>query len=221
MIKWSFLLFCCVLGACTTSRLVKPLPEKKLGVGANLGGPLIKFGTATIPVPLSSLTAAYGLKDHTSLYGSLHTTGLLFGVAYIDLGMVRRVLAPQGYVPGFSVSPLLNIGVDLHEFNPKLWPQLDLNAYWDYGKSKNHFVYVGVNNWFELASHLPDSELKQRHHWLFTPQVGNTWVTPKWRYTLEMKWTAANVNSSYNVGNYKGIGEQGAVGVYVSIMRYF
>lgn len=219
--KWWYTLLTFLLCACSASRLVKPLPEKKLGISCNMGGPLIKFGSATIPIPLSSVSAAYGLKNHTTVFGSLHTTALLFGVGFIDLGMTRSLVKPKGCIPGFSVSPMINLSTDFRKFNSKLWPQLDLNAYWDYGKSKNHFFYLGFNNWFELARKLPDTEQKQEHHWFLSPQIGNTFVTPKWRYTLEMKWSAANVNSSYNVGNYIGIKEKGALGVYVSIMRYF
>ena len=221
MYRFGLLLYVIALFSCTPSRLVKPLAKSQIGVAAHVGGPLIKYGNATIPMPLSSISAAYGWKDATSVFGSVHTTALLFGVGFIDLGVVHRVVAPQGYMPGVSITPMINVSTDFYKFKTKAWPQVDANVYWEYGKEKQHFVYAGVNNWFELATHIPNTEQKVSSHWFLTPQLGNTWVTSKWRYSLELKWSAANRESGYNVGGYSGMGGRGAVGVYVSVMRYF
>src|SRR5688500_4123785 len=90
--------------SCAASRFVKPREEKQSAVSANLGGSLFEFGGITIPMPLTSITYGYGLKEKTTLFGSLHTTSLLFGVGQIDLGAVHEFKSQDGWIPAITVS---------------------------------------------------------------------------------------------------------------------
>ena len=58
MYKYILFFFILLIEACAPERYVKPLAAKQQATGLALGGPLIKFGENTIPMPF--LTANYG-----------------------------------------------------------------------------------------------------------------------------------------------------------------
>ncbi len=208
--------------ACTSQKIVKPLEKGEQQVSANLGGPLIGFGGLTIPIPLTSINYARGLSDSLTLHGGLQTTSLLYKTIQLDAGATYGILECHGWKPGLSVSGSLNFLADMREGNASLYPQLDANLYWDYGKS--HFMYVGSTNWIELRGTKAHGRTQEKR--LLTGiQFGNTWVTDKWSFTAESKWLAPTRSSLYSVVDYKSYnfgGEpQGAVGLYFGIARRF
>ena len=77
--------------SCTPSRVIRPLAAKEIQVGASLGGPIINFAGAKIPVPFTSLYAAYGLDSSRSIFGGVHTTAAAAGVAQIDIGLTQSL----------------------------------------------------------------------------------------------------------------------------------
>jgi len=214
---FSFLIALAAFSSCAPSRLVRPLEKGKKIVSANLGGPLIGFSGKTIPLPLTSLMYAQGIKNNTSAFGSLHTTSLLFGVIQTDIGICQRVYFNDSLRLGISVNPSLNLAFDKWEKNFMCWPQLDINAYYEI-KPKKSFLYAGIENWFELAQNKADDQ-KQTRHWLFCPQAGYTYCRAKWNYNIEMKFIAPNIKNTPNVVDYKGINGQGALGLYFTFTR--
>ena len=204
--------------SCAPTRLIRPLNKGEKVISANLGGPLFDFHNLTIPIPLTSLMYAQGLTDNTSVFGSIHTTSLLFGVAQTDIGICQKVYYNDSLRLGVSANPALNIA---QEFWPatsggfKCWPQLDLNAYWEFNPHKS-FVYAGIENWFELAQQRPDGET-QTTHWIYCPQIGYTSVRHKWNYDFELKFIAPNLDNLPNVVDYFGIGGNGALAVYFTV----
>jgi hypothetical protein len=184
----------------------------------NLGGPLIKFSGTVIPIPLSSLSYARGMSEITSIYGSLHTTSLLFRTVQLEVGVLRNLAPEQEKLPGVSTSLTANLALDF-QGNTKLWPQLDLNLYKTYS-SKKHFAYIGVSNWFELSSTRSTGE-KQPYQWLFNPEIGNTFNSAKWAYTVELKYLVPNVPATPNVVSFVSPGGRGALGMYFTIARRF
>ncbi len=217
-----FLLALIFFNSCAPSRLIRPLDKGQKTISANLGGPLFDYHNLTIPVPLTSIMYAQGITDNTSVFGSIHTTSLLFGVAQTDIGVCQKIYYSDSLHLGVSVNPALNIA---QEFWPqfsggfKCWPQLDLNAYWEIHPKKS-FVYAGIENWFELASQRADGQ-PQTTHWLYCPQVGYTYCRLKWNYNIEMKYIAPNLNNLPNVVDYFGIGGKGALGLYFTVTRKF
>jgi len=208
--------------SCAPSRLIRPLDKGQKVVSANIGGPLFHYSGTVIPVPLTSLMYAQGITDNTSVFGSVHTTALLFGVAQTDIGVCQRLYYNDSLHLGISVNPALNIA---QEFWPqfsggfKLWPQIDLNAYWEIHPKKS-FVYAGFENWFELATQRADAQ-PQTTHWLFCPQVGYTYSRLKWNYSIELKYIAPNLDNLPNVVDYVGIGGKGTLAFYISVSRKF
>ncbi len=208
----------CLL-ACAPTRYVRPLAEGELAVGADLGGPLISFSDVVIPLPLTNVNVGYGLTGNTTVFGGLHTTALAFKLLQLDAGAVHAFRQPAGFVPGFSASGTLNLMTGLSDWQTRLFPQADLNAFWEHGARRN-VIYFGMSNWFETKSTRAHGE-EQPAHWLPSLQLGYTFVRSKWDYTVELKQVAFNQDESKIVVDYYGPGDKGASGVYFGLRRRF
>ncbi len=200
--------------SCAPSRYIKPLERKQTVVTATLGGPLILYAHTTIPVPMTTMAVGHGFTDNLTGFAGLHTTSLLFGVFQTDIGVVKQLSAQHGWLPGITVSPVANLMIDKWAGIFSFYPQLDLNAYWNYPK-RPHYVYFGLSNWFDMATR--STEDPQTSHWLPMLQLGNTMVTKKWMYTLEVKY-APRINNPVVV-EYQGIGQATALGVYIGVTK--
>ena len=64
-----FIGFAFMISNCAPTRFVTPLKKGEWAGGINIGGPLINFAGATIPVPFSSLYAGFGHTDRTTRQG--------------------------------------------------------------------------------------------------------------------------------------------------------
>ncbi len=133
--------------------------------------------------------------------------------------MVKRIVAQQRGFPGISITPVANV-IYRNKEASKFYPQLDVNAYWEYNKGRN-FFYAGLSNWFELSS-TKASDQKQDHHWLLSPMIGEYFIRKKWSIHVELKIVAANLPSQKTVAEYKTpLGQNGAAGIYVGYTRKF
>ncbi|MBL4594071.1 MAG: hypothetical protein JKX68_09685, partial [Flavobacteriales bacterium] len=117
--------------SCMPSRIVRPLDKGQKAVGAHLGGPLIGFTGTTIPMPFTSIMYAQGITEKTTVFGSIHITSLLFGVIQTDIGACHNLYYNDSSRIGLSVTPAINMAYDKWEGKFKLWPQVDVNMYWD------------------------------------------------------------------------------------------
>lgn len=217
------LISCLVLGSCAPSRFVRPLKENEKALSFNTGGPLINFAGTTIPMPMSALTFGKALNDKQTGFASLHTTALLFGTFQAEIGYLKEFYTADSlskYIPSLSFTTVANFAIDKWEWKGKFWPELDVNAYWNYGK-KGNFVYCGCAAWYESASTKAFDE-KQQYHYIFNPQLGHTFCSASWNYTIEMKYLAPNISNQDLVVDYaKMFGKKGAVGIYLSVTKRF
>lgn len=220
MKQFAFLLLIVFLFSCAPTRIVKPLDKDQKLVGFNFGGPLIEFGGATIPIPFTSFYGAYGLTDDLSVFGGVHITSLAYGVFQTDIGVTKGLLKPEGWKPGLSVSPAAQLFVDRWEWNAKIYPELGINAYWEYGEKTNKFFYLGVVSWFELQSNRAH-EQPQPQRIIPNLQLGHTFERPRMNYTLEAKYFSPFTSNRDIVVNYKSFGNTGAVGIMFSVARKF
>lgn len=222
MHKTLFLLVCAsfLIISCAPTRFVQPLEKGQHSIGFDIGGPLIEFSGSTIPVPLSNINYGYGLNENLTLFGSLHSTSLAFGNIQTDIGATYKFWDQNKYIPNVSIMPALNFVTNINEGQPKLWPQLDINAYWQHGEN-NSYGYVGFSNWFELSSNAAHGE-EVFDHWLFNPQIGYMYKTSSWAYNLELKFIALSHKSDFVFVPYKGLtGNNGATGLYFGISKRF
>jgi hypothetical protein len=205
-----------ILSACSSTRLVKPLDEDQQALSLGAGGPIIKFSGMNIPMPLSNICYARGFKNELTGFASIHTTSLLYGLGQFEAGVVKGICKNDGWKPGLSVAPSVQLMLDHWEWNFRMYPQLDANAYWTYGKRSN-LVYAGMNNFFELKGTRNDGQ-KQPNAWLPGFQLGHTFVRPKSNYQLELKYLAATVPNKNTVVDYvvpSGMAN-GAFGFYIT-----
>lgn len=208
-----------LFNSCAPSRIVRPLDKGQKAISANFGGPLMGFAGTTIPMPLTSIVYAQGVTDNATVFGSVHSTALLFGVLQTDIGVCYSPYYNDSLRLGVSITPALNVAVDTWEGNFKLWPQVDVNVYWDI-KPKKSYIYAGIDNWFELSSTRAHGEAQQ-NRWLFNTQLGFTHVREKWDYNFEAKYLLPYLENEPNVVKYRGISGKGAIGLYFTLTRKF
>ena len=177
-------------------------------------------------MPLTTLGYGFGLKEHLTLFGNLHTTSLLFGVGQVDLGVAYRCWSRKNM--GITLQPTLNVAVDFYTGSNRFWPQLDANYYWDYAelrtKAKNgkgfqkiRSVYAGLSNWFD--PYLTESQGRTNEQvWIPSIQIGHLWQKNQWVYQFEAKFLAPIYSNEDIVVNYpSAFGNKGALGAYFSI----
>jgi len=206
--------------ACAPTRYVRTLDEKQNAIGLSLGGPVIEFSGSKIPMPISTLSYGYGLKDNLTLFGSIHPTSLAFHNLQTDFGALYKFREQSGYIPYVSGTLAGNLVIDLNDPVVRFWPEADVNFSWTYGKG-NNFFYTGCSNWFELRK-TRSSDQPQIGRWLFNPHVGHTFKHKSMQYNLELKLLAP-FRSNQNVFiPWKSLtGSTGATGIYFSIIKTF
>lgn len=207
------------LASCAPSRFVRPLEEKQLAVSASFGGPFFKnFG---VPLPTPHVTAAvgYGLKEDLTVFGGMNFLALGFKNLQLDLGLTKSFRRPEGWKPGFSISPALNPIFGTRESVFRIWPSIDANAWWEYGK-RNNFAYAGLYSWFDLTKSRPH-EQPQPYRILPGMQLGHVFAGNKWEFTTEFRWNSFAINNQDWTADWVGIGNLGAVSAMIGITKKF
>ena len=92
---------------CGTTQLLRPVGAGNTRASASLGGPLIVFGGAPVPLPVSTVGVAHGVSESLDLHGDLHPTAAAFGVAGLGLGVAWHPLRRRG---------ALTVGFDAYGF---------------------------------------------------------------------------------------------------------
>lgn len=212
-----FIGFAFMISNCAPTRFVTPLKKGEWAGGINIGGPLINFAGATIPVPFSSLYAGYGHTDRTTLYSGIHTTSLAFQTFQLDLGANYLLRKMQGNIPGISLNTTVNTMLDFREYNFRAYPSLTANLFYDlkYGR-----FYAGMDNWFDLFPNaVPDNSI--HHAWVPAFHVGQAFKYQKWELNFEYKNLAPYTDNSDIVVQYAKGNGKGAHGLYLTLQRRF
>ena len=173
-----------------------------------------------IPTPLANINYAYGFNEKTTLFGGLHLTSLAYGNFQTDIGATFKVWEQDGFIPNISVSPCLNFISHVSTKATKLWPQADLNAYWEFGEYKS-YLYAGLSNWFELSATRVHNE-NSLDHWLMNPQFGYVFKHKTWAYTIEMKLLGLSHDNTHVFVPYRTItGNKGATALFIGASKRF
>jgi hypothetical protein len=218
-LKIVFISFALLLASCAPTRFVKPLAARQHAANLSFGGPLIKFGTATIPIPFLTANYGYGIDSTLTGFASVNITSALFGNFQMELGATKQILKQHTYIPALSTTLQFNT-IYRNRDAKKIYPQLDLNAFWEYGKRKNYF-YIGASNWFELSQKRTLGE-SQKNHWIFMPLIGHSFNGKKWNVNIEAKVIAPNLSNEKIVVDYQTpFKNRGAFGIYIGYTRKF
>jgi hypothetical protein len=208
-----------MLQSCAPSRYVKPLAKSQQAASFSIGGPLIRFAGAPIPIPFTTLGYAYGLTENITANGNLHVTSLLFANAQADLATTFGLYKKENKF-GFSASPALQIAYNLRNTTGlRVWPSLDLNAYFHLCE-KPSYLYAGLNSWFELANIKAHQETQKRHI-IPNLQVGYVVVKTKWQHQFECKYLGIGIPNLPGVVDYIGAAGKGSFGIYYTLIRTF
>lgn len=205
------------LNACSPVHVVKPLKKGEQQAGVSLGGPLIKFSGAVIPVPFTSVHYARGLSEKFTIYGTVYTTAALFGVGQTDLGLSYRLLERDS-ISGLSLNAGFNAGTFFQPGTSRIWPELNLNYYRHYGNRRN-FFYGGAGSWIELERRgTHDRPIQSRiRPWL---HLGHTWNRTRFSYQLEYRLLSPFQSNQDVVIDYLRLtGNRGVSGLYFSFTR--
>ncbi len=206
--------------ACAPTRFVEPLRKHERAVSANFGGPIIHFSGIVIPLPLSAINYGYGVDSNSTIFTSIHTTALAFGIFQNEWGINHQVLTQQSLRPAVSCNLVANTAIDKWEKQFKFWPQVDINTYWHL-KNQHRLIYTGISNWFELSKYRAHHEL-QPTHWIFNLQVGYRYTHDRWTYFIESKILAPTVSNQDLVVDFlKPWGQKGSTGIYLGILKKF
>jgi hypothetical protein len=211
--------FIFMICSCSPVTLVRPLEKGKWVATGHLGGPLIGFGKATIPIPFTSIGAAYGLTDKTTAMVKLHTTSALYGVFNLEAGIVHGWRDSDRFLPGVSTNVQGSFLIDRWKGHARFYPTLDLNLWWKM-RERGDFLYAGIGNWFELKSNKAFDE-PQTRHWIPSYHLGYTMVKTKWNVGIETKFIAPLMSHEKLVVEYKTPLNTGALGVYLSFTKKF
>lgn len=128
-----------VTTGCGVATRVRPTPKGSLAIEAAAGGPLVNAG-APIPLPLSSVGAAYGLTERLDVSAHLQLTPLAaFGVWGADVGASYLALEQASARPAVTVGLR---GYGFTDFKSGLWPYADATATasWKLGDRWTPFV---------------------------------------------------------------------------------
>src|SRR5437868_4497008 len=114
---------CCALISCTPMRFVKPLEKKQQAANLSFGGALIKYQSATIPIPFLTANYGYGIDSSLTGFASLNITSALFGNFQLDVGATKQFLRQQIYCPALSISPAVDF-IYRNKTAAKFYPQV-------------------------------------------------------------------------------------------------
>ena len=210
---------CCLLVACAPSRYVRPLAQGEKAAQVTYGGAIFKNFGLPIPTPFITVGGAYGITESTTAFANWNATSALFGTIQLDLGASHGFLKPKGWRPGLSASATANMAMDIHQGQFKLWPQIDANAYWEYGQRK-HFAYFGASTWWEPRAFAhPDEPGIQ----MVLPglQFGNTLAGKTIDKTIEFKWNNFSMPNRDAVIDWAGYFGHGSIGIHLGIIKRF
>lgn len=208
-----------ILGSCAPTRRVKPLEKGQWAATASLGGSIFDNFGYPLPVPNTTVGVGYGITEKVSGYASVYPTSMAYGVLQFDLGAVYGILKPDRWKPGLSVAPTLNLAGDVWQSKFKLWPQLDANAYWSYGK-KSNLVYAGLSSWYELAGKRAHGQ--DQPQWILPGfQIGHTLCGKSFDFTTELKLNNMTKSNQDLTVSWWGMGGKGAIGLYFGFIKRF
>ena len=201
--------------SCAPSRVIEPLSKNQQALSFNIGGSLIDYGGTTIPIPLTSLTYAYGLSNNLTAFGSLHTTSLIFNNLQTEVGVLSQIRGQENYIPGLSSVLALSYITELSLGNSKLWPQIDGNAYWNLNNNK-HRLHLGYSIWIDT------NMIDKNKIGIINPHLGYAYKIKFWEIGAELKFLAPSYDNTKVFLPYQSFtGDKGAIGVYFNISKRF
>ncbi|MCB9744211.1 MAG: hypothetical protein H6740_16555 [Alphaproteobacteria bacterium] len=148
------------LAGCAGMNNARPLEQGQHAVGLTLGGPMLEFAGAPIPLPNAIAQGRHGLPAlagrPTDMHYGLNLTGLAFGVAHVHVGAAHLLLPQRGGVPALSVADRVHFATNVFDPRKELeargaWGlnELELTASW---APRGQLLYLGLNDALDFTS---------------------------------------------------------------------
>jgi len=200
-----------LLGACSVSRAVAPLPKGSGQIITSVGGPITKNLSPAIPLPMTSVGYMHGLNGKTNVYGEFYPTGLAaFGVGGVGGGVATEVFGPDGAKPRLMVEGGLYAYAGNNDEGPppfaaRVFPHAQTTFSWDL---KRQVLYAGLD---QLIQPFPS------FRWHFTPLIGGVARVGRVGFQLEYKWMAWYLDNLPIAAEWAGPFHHGASSVQIGI----
>lgn len=167
--------------SCSPTKIVVPLQEGQVQIGATLGRPKVNSGS----IPLMGIYAAKGISNTTTAYGAAQLSSALFGTIQLDGGMVKGLRPSSGILPGFSYSYGGNLFVSSRDYATRIYPETGFNVFWQQGA---HIINLSANTWVDPTWFLTEYNQGQ----ILAPSLGAG-------YRLRYKWI--ELQTEYKIVN--------------------
>lgn len=191
---------------CGHATRVRPTPVGQLEAGLEFGGPFGQVEDYTLPLPLATLGASYGLTDRADASVGVHLTPLLFGVVGLDLAGDFMPLVDQGPWPAINLTGRAYLFSDGHAVRP----YLEADA--TFSKRLDRFVtFVSVQSMFQFNGGPP----------LFGLSAGEELVLDPWSVQLEARWYEPGYNTVNLPTRWWSLGGTGSFGMMLGVRRRF
>ena len=209
-----FILFAAIFWiGCGSTQPVRVLEEGKTKAVFSLGGPIIQFGSAPIPVPYLTIGAMHGYSHDLTLTANAHLLSAALGDIGFDAGAALRLLKQDGAIPEVTAKAQMYLfdNIARGPNAPRLFPMISLNGSYLIGESS--LFYAGIDNLFQLS----------KPAYILSPFIGTEfYISRRISGQIETKWMAANINTSHGIlEGYAAIGGLGSIGFFLGLTYSF
>jgi hypothetical protein len=168
--------------ACTATQPVRVLPMGQTRWIASVGGPVLPQHVPTKIVPYTDIGMMWGKTDNLTLTANVHVLAAAFGIAGVDVGAARRLLAQQGARP--EITGQAQVYLFDGDGGARVYPNVTTTASWTAGPRT--LLYGGVSLVGQFSG-TPGM--------IVTPLAGvQRQVSQRLTLQLEGKWMAANAD---------------------------
>jgi hypothetical protein len=177
-------IYCCFIVlfmSCAPTKIVVPLQEGQVQIGATLGRPKVNSGS----IPLMGIYAAKAISNATTAYGAAQLSSALFGTIQLDGGVVKGLRPSRGFLPGLTYSYGSNLFVSTRDYATRIYPETGVNIFWQQGA---HILNLSANTWVDPTWFLTEYNRGQ----ILAPSLGAG-------YRLRYKWI--EVQTEYKIVN--------------------
>lgn len=193
--------------ACGHATKVRPTPPGQLEASVEFGGPLGQVEGFTIPLPLATAGASYGLTDRADAFANLHLTPAVFGVLGVDAGGDFMPLLDDGPWPALNLTGRGYLFSDLRAAS--LYVELDATLS---KRLAGHFVtYASAQSLLQFAGGSP----------LFGLALGESFDLDPWSFQLEARWYEPGYDTADLPTRWWSVGGTGGFGVMLAVRRRF
>lgn len=196
-----------LLLGCGHMAKLRPTPKGQVTAELEVGGPFAKVGSATIPLPLTTVGASYGVAEHVDISAHFHPTAAAFRIAGLDVGAAWQPLVQKGAIPAVTLAGRL---YGFTDFKSGFQPYLELGVTGSYRLAERFSPYLNVTTLVQ-TNQVP----------LLAVGAGVEVEFGRFALQAEFRWFSPNRGTLFNAVEWAGLGGYGAVGALLGVRYTF